>query len=167
MVCWVPLTVDAVLRVAVLLVMNYTSELESPMEELLQDRFKCILLACDIISPFSFLVEVLYVIPRKMNPSQGIRLLLRFIDLLSTARIIRATKDIPALKAIRIALFKSIPHLVVPLFFFFVFNITFGVAVYFLEPCYDYTVCPWEDLFEASFFSVVTMTTSKCILSSS
>ena len=151
---------DAAVRLCLLLLMNYHNDLESQMEDLLQDRFKCGLLVCDVVSPLAFLAEVLYIIPQGLKPSQGIRLLLRFVDLLATARIIRATKDIPALKAIRIALIKSIPHLVVPLFFFFVFNITFGVAVYFLEPCYDYTLCPWEDLFEASFFSVVTMTTS-------
>ena len=38
-------------------------------------------------------------------------------------------------------------------------NIIFGITSHFLEPCYDRSVCQWENMFEASYFSLVTMAT--------
>jgi len=74
---------------------------------------------------------------------------------------LRLIKDLPAIRSIRIALINSVDHLVLPVFFFFTFNITSGVFLYFVEPCFNVNSCPWQDQFESTFFSIVTMTTSK------
>jgi hypothetical protein len=80
-----------------------------------------------------------------------------------TARIFRFFRHVPSIRVITRAVSRSVEHLILPLFFFIVFNITTGVIFYFAEPCYRITTCPWVDLFEATFYSVVTMTTSKYI----
>eukprot|EP01038_Epipyxis_sp_PR26KG_P010778 gene10778-14473_t len=72
----------------------------------------------------------------------------------------KAIKDIPTVWAIRVALSRSAGHLVLPLFFLMIFNITIGVFLYFIEPCFNVEKCPWQDLFDAAFYTIVTMTTT-------
>jgi hypothetical protein len=134
------------------------------IDDFVEDRFKMLLFGFDVLSVIPFIIRVSYVYPRAKSLTQAARLILRILDLLSSGKILRASKDIPAIVAIRIALSRSMEHLVLPLFFFLVFNVFFGVVVYFMEPCYNYDTCAWADLFDACFFSVVTMTTSKCFI---
>ena len=115
----------------------------------------------DIICIIPFLVRSSYLQPNNIILDQGARVLLRMIELLSISRIFRSTKDIPAIKTIRLALSRAVYHLVLPIFFFFSFNVFVAVIAYFIEPCYNTTYCPWLDLFDTSFYSIVTMTTSK------
>lgn len=126
-----------------------------------EDTFKVVLFFMDMLSVIPFISLSLYYYPRNSKPATFFRLLFRVLELFSCAKILRGTKDLPAVLAIRITLSRAIPHLILPIFFFLVFNIFFGVVVYFMEPCYNYSICAWADLFEASFYSVVSMTTSK------
>ena len=151
---------DVGLRILLACVL-YLSDSEI-VNDFLEDRFKVLLFIFDIMSVIPFIIRVSYLYQAQKDTTQGWRLVLRCLDLLSSGKILRASKDIPAIMAIRIALSRSMEHLVLPLFFFLVFNVFFGVVVYFMEPCYNFDTCAWSDLFDACFFSVVTMTTSKC-----
>lgn len=136
------------------------SDNEEIADELWEDKFTLVTMIGDILCIFPFLLRAGYIQPKRIRLEQGSRVLLRIIELLSVSRILRSTKDIPAVKAIRIALSRAIYHLVLPIFFFFSFNVFAAVIAYFVEPCYNTRICPWIDLFDASFYSVVTMTTT-------
>ena len=127
------------------------------------DNLKIALIVMDIIGVVPFLATAIYIRPNNITLEGNPSLLLKFFALFSCSRILRVLKDIPAIWAIRITLYNAIPHLVLPIFFFLAFNIWFGVAFYFIEPCYMNSVCPWHTLFDASYYSIVSMTTSKCI----
>jgi hypothetical protein len=88
-----------------------------------------------------------------------LRMILRLTEMSSFARLLRITQDTVAIKAIRLALYNSAHYMIVPLFVFSTVSITAGVIMYFAEPCYDVDNCSWQDLFESTVFSVVTMTT--------
>lgn len=134
---------------------------EDSASDFSEDTFKVALFFMDVLSVIPFTILSLYYYPKGSTPVTFFRLLFRVLELFSCAKILRGTKDLPAVLAIRITLSRAIPHLILPIFFFLVFNIFFGVVVYFMEPCYNYSICAWADLFEASFYSVVSMTTSK------
>ena len=154
-----PMCADAAIRMGMFICVFFSNT--EIFDDFQDDKFKLILFLFDILSIVPFIIRASYVYPSERNVSQLGRLVLRVLDLLSSGKILRASKDIPAIVAIRIALSRSMEHLVLPLFFFLVFNVFFGVVVYFMEPCYDYDICAWKNLFDACFFSVVTMTTSK------
>jgi hypothetical protein len=116
----------------------------------------------DILCVVPFLARATYIRPNSVILNQGLRVLLRLLELMSVSRIARAARQFGPAKVVQITLLKSFEHLAVPIFFFFSFNIFFAVIVYFIDPCYNTTRCPWVDLFDASFYSVVTMSTSKC-----
>ena len=83
----------------------------------------------------------------------------RITEFLNMSRILRLTRDVPAIWAVRIALYRAGGNLVLPIFFFALFNVSAGVILFFVEPCFDASTCPWHDLFEATYFTVVSMTT--------
>ena len=110
-----------------------------------------------------FIVTAVYLRPYNIARNQLQDVVTTLIELLITGRILRLIKNMPAIRAIRIALLNAAEHLVLPIFFFFTFNITTGVFFYFAEPCYNIDTCPWVNLFESSYFSIVSMTTSKLL----
>lgn len=148
------------MRLVVLTYVFGHSDNEEIADELWDDKFTLITMIGDIICIFPFLLRAGYIEPKRIHLDQGSRVFLRIIELLSISRILRSTKDIPAVKAIRITLSRAVYHLVLPIFFFFAFNVFAAVIAYFIEPCYNTDICPWLDLFDASFYSVVTMTTT-------
>jgi hypothetical protein len=133
---------------------------EDALSDFYEDTFKVVLFFMDVLSVIPFIFLNGYYYAKDSSPNPFATLLFRILELLSSAKILRGTKDLPSVLAIRITLVRAIPHLILPIFFFLVFNIFFGVVVYFMEPCYNYEECAWADLFEASFYSVVSMTTS-------
>lgn len=155
---------DAFLRLLAVSAIYLFNEDES--SEFSEDTFKVVLLFMDILSVIPFIFLNGYYYPKSSDPNSVSALFFRCLELLSCAKILRGTKDLPSVLAIRITLVRALPHLILPIFFFLVFNIFFGVVVYFMEPCYNYTNCAWADLFEASFYTVVTMTTSKILIPS-
>jgi hypothetical protein len=164
LVCLIPLVIDAAGRCLLLVFIFFSRENRSLRNQLIADSFASFLLACDIIGVVPFFIEMGYTRRNNVVLSSGSQLMMRLVDLLLTGRILRITKDMPAAWAIRISLRRSAEHLILPFFVFLVFNITGAVIFYFAEPCYNNSnsvTCPWKDLFEASFFSVVSMSTSK------
>lgn len=152
---------DAILRlISLLLVFFYEEEL---YYRFVDDKFDFILYIFDFISVLPFIATTMCQINSWdiVKNSENIQLVCRCLELFSSSKILRITKDIPNILAIRITLVRSMPHLVVPIYFYFTFNIFFGVILYFVQPCYQQDICPWSNLFEASFYSVVTMSTSK------
>ncbi len=142
-----------------LFAMFFFPENEELFNDLSEDYATISMFSCDIICIIPFLTRAIYKDPNTL--SQFPRLVLRAFGLLSTIKIFRAIKDNPVIYTLQVTITASIPHLVLPIFFFMLFNIFFGVVMYFIEPCYDYRICPWTDVFDSCFFSVVTMTTSK------
>lgn len=159
-VLWTPLMVDTFFRCIMLIAIFNLPGAYEIADDFADDTFKKWLHVFDILSTFPFVLGSVINLDNE-NINEFVVLALRGFYLLSCSKILRVTKDFTSVLAVRLALGKSMHHLVIPLFFFLVFNIFFGVVIYFLEPCYDVDVCAWKNLFEACFFSVVTMTTSK------
>jgi len=160
----IPLILDAVGRVLLLLLITCQAENIALYEAFVADRLEMTMFCCDILGVIPFLLRAVYFHRINYDFSQAELVLMVLVELLVTGRILRIIKDIPAIRAIRITLLRSAPHLVVPIFFFLTFNITAGVYFYFVEPCYNNSVCPWTDLFQATFFSIVTMATGWTII---
>jgi hypothetical protein len=161
---------DAFVRVILLILIFYLEQ--DTFERFLDDTFDCILYIFDLISVIPFILTIFTpILPflssrRQLSQhQQQLQLFLRCLELFSSSKILRMTKDYPNILAIRITLIRSVKYLIIPIYFYFVFNIFFGAIIYFLEPCYQADSCPWANLFESSFYSVVTMTTSKDTLS--
>lgn len=161
--CMVPIIIDAVSRGIMLGFLVFASENNALLADLKKDSLQVFMLFADIVGVIPFLVTAIYTRPYDIPSNQLQNVIMTLIELLITARILRLIKDLPAIRSIRIALINSVDHLVLPVFFFFTFNITSGVFLYFVEPCFNINACPWHDLFESSFFSIVTMTTSKSL----
>lgn len=159
--CMVPIIIDAVGKMIMLGFVTFASENNALYYKLKQDKLECFLLLADILGIIPFMVTAIYLRPYDVPDNQAQNVVMTLLELLITARILRLIKNMPPIRAIRIALLNSVDHLVLPIFFFFTFNITTGVFFYFVEPCYNTDVCAWQDLFESSFFSIVSMTTSK------
>lgn len=159
-VLWSNLCLDTLLRSMMLLGMFLLPDMAPIADDFLCEPFKVVLNIFDFLSIVPFLVRVTYLNPDDIDINQFAALALQACYLLSFSKIMRVTKDMDAVLAVRLALGKSAKHLVIPLFFFLVFNIFFGVLLYFLEPCYNVDECAWKNLFEACFFCVVTMTTT-------
>jgi hypothetical protein len=160
-ILWSPICIDTFFRAVMLIAVFTLNGTDQIADDFRDDTFKIFLHAFDFLSVIPFMIKVIYLDPYDIEVQQFAGISLRAFDLLSFSKILRITKDLNAVLAVRLALGKSMVHLVIPLFFFLVFNIFFGVVLYFLEPCYNIDVCAWKNLFEACFFSVVTMTTSK------
>jgi hypothetical protein len=159
--CMVPLIIDAVARMVMLGFLVFVPENNFLLRKLQKDNLEMFLLFADIVGVIPFMITATYLRPQSVSNNQLQSVVTTLIELLITARILRLIKNIPAIRAIRIALLNAAEHLVLPVFFFFTFNITTGVFFYFSEPCYNVNLCPWQDLFDSSFYSIVTMTTSK------
>lgn len=160
--CFTPLLLDTAMRIVLVLLITFESENYPVYRRFVSDRTELVMFACDVICVIPFLVSAVHLAPRDfLSLSQAESITLSIMELLMTSRIFRLLRNIPAIRAVSIALTNSFEHLVLPIFFFFAFNITTGVFFYFAEPCYDLNVCPWTSLFQSSFYSIVTMTTSK------
>lgn len=158
----VPLVIDAAIRGTLVTLIVSLEENKPLLRQLMRDYTEMFLLSSDIISVIPFIIRICYLRPNPLeNAPKPAVVTLTLMELLISVRILRLVKDIPAIKAVRLALVRSVPHLVLPLFFFMVFNITAGVFLYFAEPCFNVDTCPWEDLFDSTYFSIVTMTTSE------
>ena len=159
--CFAPILVDAFVRVILLCYVIFGEENTGILEVLEDDKMEIFLFFGDISGCIPFLIKAAYIRPQDVNLDRMGDLAYTIVELLITVRLLRVIRDFPSVRAIQRALNRAAPHLVLPLFFFVVFNITAGVFLYFVEPCYNTDTCPWIDLFQSSFFSIVTMTTSK------
>jgi hypothetical protein len=157
-IVWAPIVLDAFIRLITLIGIYFSSE--EAFEDFCEQTDALVFYCFDLLCVFPFLGYNCYVYPNGVEMSQFGILVFRCLELLSSGKILRASKDVEAIKAIHLTLGRSIDHLVLPLFVFFVFNVFGAVVLYFMEPCYNYSICAWADLFEASFYSVVSMTTS-------
>lgn len=86
------------------------------------------------------------------------------IDFLRHLQIIQSFKEVPSFVVVKETLRRVARLVPIPVFIFFVFNIFVGVILYLVDPCFNRDTCPFETLFDAVFFCIVTMTTSKYIL---
>jgi hypothetical protein len=154
----IPLLIDAILRF-ILLICIFTAENPILRNKLTSSYFNLTLAIFDVVSMIPFILQAGYIRPNHSTLSNGAEVLYQVIDITVVNRVFRVTKDIPAIWAIRIALARSWNHLVIPFFVCMMFNITAAVIIFFAEPCYDVETCPWTDLFEAMFFSIVAMIT--------
>ena len=157
----VPLIFDALGKAITILFVVAADENKFLYRKFTGDKLEQFMFCCDQLGNIPFVINALYVYPHNTSLSQAESVVLTLLELLITGRILRMIKEIPSIKAVRVALVNSIDHLVLPVFFFVVFNITAGVFLYFAEPCYNLDDCAWEDLFQSTYFSIVTMTTSK------
>ena len=75
--------------------------------------------------------------------------------------LLRCSKVSPFFFAVRTALVRAGPRLLLPVFFFFCLNIVISIILYYIEPCYNIDLCgsQWKDLLDASFYALVTMCT--------
>ncbi len=83
------------------------------------------------------------------------------IDFLRHLQILQSFKQVPSFLVVKETYRRVIKLVPIPVFLFFVFNIFFGVMLYLVDPCFNYDTCPFPTLFDAVFFSIVTMTTSN------
>ena len=159
--CFTPILLDSFLRVILIVLITVEPENYPVYQRFVSDKTEIVMFICDIACVIPFLVSVSSGPGDELSFSQAASIILSILELLVTGRIFRLVHHIPAIRAVSIALSNSFEHLVLPIFFFFAFNITAGVFFYFAEPCYDINTCSWTSLFQTTFFSIVTMTTSK------
>ena len=153
-----PLLIDAVFRVAFLGWMQVDDNLKNlSLHEVWMDPLRCSIIVTEIIGVLPFLASV---IANEQPTNEFARLAFRIVDLFLIGKVFRSIKDMPAVWAIRLTLYNAVPQLILPIFFFVVFNVTAAVVLYYMEPCYDQTACAWISLFDSTFYSVVTMTTT-------
>lgn len=157
----VPLIIDGLARLLFLLLILWESESHPIYEKFRGDLMEVMLFCTDVIGLIPFFAQAAYYQPNNATPTNAGEVVLSLLELLLTGRIFRVVRKYPAIQAITRALSRSVEHLILPLFFFFVFNITAGVFFYFSQPCYNVTTCAWHNLFDATFYSIVSMTTSK------
>ena len=163
--CQIPLMFDAFMRVYMLFELKRKKSNKKLWNKIMKPEnvFDRNLLFADIVGTLPFFAYICILIPLNLDLSiikwETFRALYRAIEILNCSRILRYVKDVPAMRAIRMTLFKAGQSLLLPIFFFALFNVTAGVAMFFTEPCFDDSNCPWHDLFEASYFTVVSMTT--------
>ena len=118
--------------------------------------FELIVVFCDIVCLIPFVITI-------FNPR--IELLwttvFRLLTLLVFGHLLRCSKVSPIFFAVRTALVRAGPRLLLPVFFFFCLNIVISVILYYIEPCYNIDTCggQWKDLLDASFYALVTMCT--------
>ena len=157
---FVPLVIDAFCRVGLLTFIFSSNENLELQDSLRNDTFNQFVFFTEIIAVVPFILNAAYFRPAGVHPGRILTLIFTLLEIMIVGRLLRILKDWPSIRAIRVALSRSATHLILPLFFFFIFNITAGVFMYFVEPCYDINTCPWLDLFQSTFFSIVTMTTT-------
>ena len=155
-----PLTLDAGGRLFILTLIYFGDENRGLYARFASDVFSRWMFFFEIAGVIPFIITAIYIRPKNVHLDEAFRVILLIFELMITGHIMRLVQNIPAIMAIRVAIGRSGPHLVVPIFFFMVFNCTAAVFFYFVEPCYNLQTCPWQDLFHTSFYSVVTMTTT-------
>jgi hypothetical protein len=152
MICLFPILFDSIGRCILISIIYLNKKYRSIKLlkiQLQSDSGAKILFLIDLLCVFPFLVSF-----ASNKSNEGGRVIFRVLELGTLGRVYRAAKDIPSFLATRIALINSLPHLLLPLFFFFVFNMTVSVMVYLLEPCYNVDNCPWMDLFGKKFNNI-------------
>ncbi len=159
--CMTPLLIDSFGRIVVVTLITVEPENISLYRRFMADKMELILFLFDTGSNIRFLIWIGYVQLNQPTFTQPVTIVLRILELLAISRIYRGIRRVRAIRAVTIALTNSIQHLILPLFFFCIFNISAGVFFYFAEPCYNVNNCPWQSLFQSTFYAVVTMTTSK------
>jgi hypothetical protein len=163
--CMVPMLFDSIMRIVLVVLITFEPENYPIYKRFIADKTEIALFLMDVVCVIPFLVSAISLHPQDMlSLPQASSIFLSILELLMTGKIFRLVRFIPAVRAVSIALTNSFEHLVLPLFFFFAFNITTGVFFYFAEPCYNVDTCPWTSLFQTSFYSIVSMTTSKWFL---
>ncbi len=160
----IPLIFDGCMRVVVVYYL-YNGEGNKRLLRIFnKSTFEQTLMLVEIASIVPLFVRVFVFFPLRASLSLeesvvAFRFTFRMFELLVFSRLIRSTKDIIAIRAIRVVFANSSQHLLVPLWFFAAFNTVAAILFYFMEPCYNETICPWQTLFESAWFSVVTMST--------
>ncbi len=157
----VPLIIDGFARLLFLLLILWESENHPIYEKFRGDLMEVCLFCTDVIGLIPFFAQAAYYQGTDKLPTNAGAVTLSMMELFLTGRIFRVVRKYPAIQAITRALSRAAEHLILPLFFFFVFNITAGVFFYFSQPCYNVNSCAWKNLFDATFYSIVSMTTSK------
>lgn len=159
----VPVLLDATLRFFLILVIIFKKENHILLTNILKDPFNMILFMGEVFGTFPYILTLAGVINYK-KLILGPNVIVRIVDLGLTFKIFRVFKDMRSIKALYLTIARAGPHLSSPIFFFVLFNILGGTAFYFIEPCYDtsnlFLSCPWTSLFDSTFFTVVTMTTT-------
>jgi hypothetical protein len=162
----VPMLFDSAMRIILVFLLTFEPENYPIYKRFIADKTEIALFLMDVLCIIPFLVSAISLHPQDMlSLPQASSIFLSILELLMTGKIFRLVRFIPAVRAVSIALTNSFEHLVLPLFFFFAFNITTGVFFYFAEPCYNIDTCQWTSLFQTSFYSIVSMTTSEWFLS--
>ena len=156
--CLGPMILDNIIKCTILLVIYGLDRNRRITLYFTQDRLKIVMIFLDCISCFPFIVKIITNDDLYNYPKLPL-IFMRTCEMLSISRVLRITRDIKAIYATRMALERAVPHLILPIFFFLVINVTAAVILYFIEPCYDKDSCPWKDMFDATFFSVVSMST--------
>jgi hypothetical protein len=160
----IPLIIDSVARAVVLCMMSQYEQ-NFPLWHILMDNtFEKWTLILELCASIPLLINLCYFLPMRAtfnfrNLPEWTRLLFRMAEMLNFIRFIRTTKDSIAMRASRTVLYNSGSHLLVSLWFFLAFITMSAVIFFYLEPCYDEGTCAWKDMFETSWFSVVTITT--------
>ncbi|ETW09882.1 hypothetical protein, variant 1 [Aphanomyces invadans] len=86
----------------------------------------------------------------------------RYMKLLRLFRIIRVVymlRDVDGIRVLRTTFLECIPPLQITLFFLITIVMMFGTMLYYAEPCYNYTKCPFTDIFNAGYFVMVSVAT--------
>ena len=163
----VPILFDALCRFFLVLVIIFKKENHALLQTILKDPFNIILFMGEILGTFPYILNISGIIDyKKLDQlgSEGPNAIIRIIDLGLTLKMFRVLKDMRSIKALYLTVARASPYLASPCFFFVLFNIFGGTAFYFIEPCYDgsnlFQSCPWTSLFDTTFFTVVTMTTT-------
>lgn len=163
----VPILLDALCRVFLALVIVFKKENQILLTTILRDPFNIILFFGEIFGTFPYILTVSGIIDyKKLDEigSEAPNALIRIVDLGLLLKLFRVLKGMRSIKALYLTIARAGPHLASPCFFFVLFNILGGTSFYFIEPCYDasnlYLSCPWTNLFDSTFFNVVTMTTT-------
>ncbi|CAK4084646.1 unnamed protein product [Aphanomyces euteiches] len=85
-----------------------------------------------------------------------------YLKLLRLFRIIRVTymlQHVDGIKVLKTTFVECLPPLRITLFFLGVFVMVFATMLFYAEPCYDASACPFTDIFNAGYFAMVTVTT--------
>jgi hypothetical protein len=151
LICMIPLYFDSFGRIVTILMIKNNDNNKIIFKQLDNDTIDWYLLFGDCVGPIASLL--FFADAFQVGESQ--RVVIQLIDLLNCSRIIRLVKDISPIWTFRTALYRSGPHLLVPFFFFMLFNITMAVFFFFIQPCYNDSSCPWKDLFDVFIYLTI------------
>jgi len=118
----------------------------------------------DCLKIFSSLIYVIHVFIISDNLWSTYKVtiqsdVLYLFELSKISYILSSLGNAPEFQAIALTIMNSAEAMGVSIVIVIICNIIFGITSHFLEPCYDRSVCQWENMFEASYFSLVTMAT--------